>query len=119
MGLRVVDRLVAPLQDRLSYAGRDYKFGMSRKQSRAVLAGDGLVIHRHVEYGGKLVIHVVALYGFESHLFGNHLAVLVREHVILLAPHRADHMAGRREDTLDKGILTRRDLRPVRKGVAL
>ena len=84
MGLRVVDRLVAPLQDRLSYAGRDRKFGMSRKQSRAVLAGDGLVIHRHVEYGGKLVIHVVALYGFESHLFGNHLAVLVREHVILL-----------------------------------
>ena len=112
-------RKIAPFEDGLTDGRRDEKFGTPREQSRAVFGCGSLVVHGYIQNRSKLVIHVNTLYGFQAHLLGNHLAVLVREHVILLAPHRADHMAGRREDTLDKGILTRRDLRPVRKGVAL
>ena len=59
------------------------------------------------------------MYGFQAHLLWNHLAVLVREYIVLLGTHCADHMSRRGKDTLDKGVLTGCDLRPICKGVAL
>ena len=112
-------RHVAPFENGLTDSRRDEKFGTPREQSRAVFGRSGLVIHGYIEDCGKLVIHVIALYGFQAHLLWNHLAVLVREHIILFATHGADHMSGRGKDTLDKGVLTGCDLRPICKGVAL
>ena len=112
-------RKVAPFQDGLPHSRRDEEFGTPREQPRAVFGCGGLVVHRYIEDCGKLVIHVVTLYGFQAHLLWNHLAVLVRKHIILLATHRADHMSGGCQNTLDKGVLTGRNFGPVGKGVAL
>lgn len=110
---------VAPFEDGLPHSRRDKEFGTPRKQSRAVFGRSGLVVHGYIEDCGKLVIHVIALYGFQAHLLWNHLAVLVREHIILLGTHRTDNMTRGCQNPLDKGVLTGCNLCPVRKGVAL
>ena len=110
---------IAPFEDGLPHSRRDEEFGTACEQSRAVFGCGGLVVHRYIQNRGELVIHVVALYGFQAHLLWNHLTVLVRKHIILLAAHGADHMSGGCQNPLDKGVLTGRDLGPVGKGVAL
>ena len=112
-------RKVAPFEDGLTDSGRDEELGTAREQSRAVFGCGSLVVHGYIEDCGKLVVHVVALYGFQAHFLWNHLTVLVREHIILFATHGADNMSGRGKDTLDKGVLTGCDFGPVCKGVAL
>ena len=77
------------------------------------------MVHRYIQNRSKLVIHVVALYGFQAHLFGNHLTILIREHIILLAAHGANNMSGGCQNPLDKSVLTGCDLGPVGEGVAL
>ncbi len=67
----------------------------------------------------KLVVHVVALHGFQAHFLWNHLTVLVRKHIILFRTHRTDNMSGGCQNPLDKGVLTGCNLGPVCKGVAL
>ena len=112
-------RHVAPFEDGLPH-GRGYReLGTTRKEPRSVFGGSGLVVHGDVQHGGKLIVHVIALYGLQSHLLGHHLAVLVREDIILLGAHGADDVARGVENALDEGILTRCDLGPVGKGVAL
>jgi hypothetical protein len=110
---------IAPFEDGLTDSGRDEEFGTPCEQPRAVFGCGSLVVHGYIQNRSKLVIHVITLYGFQAHLLWNHLAVLVREHIILLGTHGADHMSGRGKDTLDKGVLTGCDLGPVGKGVAL
>nr|DAJ34208.1 MAG TPA: hypothetical protein [Caudoviricetes sp.] len=110
---------VAPFEDGLTDSRRDKKFGTPREQPCAVFGCGGLVVHGYIEDCGKLVIHVVALYSFQAHFLWNHLAVLVREHIILFATHGADNMSGRGKDTLDKGVLTGCDFGPIGKGVSL
>ena len=110
---------VAPFEDGLSHGRRDEELGTPREQPRAVFGGGGLVVHGNVEDCGKLVVHVVALHGFQAHLLWHHPAVLVREHIILLGTHGADNMSGGGQNTLDKGVLTGRDLGPVGEGVPL
>ena len=112
-------RKIAPFEDGLTDGRRDEKFGTPREQSRAVFGCGSLVVHGYIEDCGKLVIHIIALYGFQAHFLWNHLAVLVREYIILLATHRTDDMTRGCQNTLDKGVLTGRNLCPVRKGVAL
>ncbi len=77
------------------------------------------MFHVDIEYDGELVVYIVPLYGFQPHFLGDHLAVAFVEHVLLLAPHRTDHMARGVQNPLDKGVLPGRDLGPVGKGVAL
>ena len=77
------------------------------------------MFHVDIEYDGELVVYIVPLYGFQPHFLGDHLAVAFVEHVLLLAPHRTDHMARGIQNPLDKGVLPGRDLGPVGKGVAL
>ena len=110
---------VTPFEDGLPHGRCNEKLGTPREQSRAVFGRGGLVVHGYIQNRGELVIHVVTLYGFQAHLLWNHLAVLVREHVILLGTHGADNMSGGCQNTLDKGVLTGRDLGPVGEGVAL
>ena len=110
---------VAPFEDGLSHGRCDEEFGTPREQSCAVFGRGGLVVHRYIQNSSKLVIHIVALYGFQAYLLWNHPAVLVREDVILLGTHGADNMSGGGQDTLDKGVLTGCNLGPVGKGVPL
>ena len=112
-------RHVAPFEDGLPH-GRSYReLGTACKEPCSVFGGSGLVVHGDVQYGGELIVHVIALYGLQAHLLGDHLAVLVREDIILLGTHGADDMARGVENALDEGILTGRDLGPVGKGVSL
>ena len=119
MRLNTRIRKIAPFEDGLTDSRRNEKLGTPREQARAVFGCSGLVVHGYIEDCGKLVIHVVTLSGFQAHLLWNHLAILVREHIILLGTHGTDNMSGRCQNTLDKGVLTGCDLRPVCKGVAL
>ena len=112
-------RQVAPFEDGLPH-GRGYReFGTTRKEPRSVFGGSGLVVHGDVQHGGELIVHVITLYGLQAHLLGDHLAVLVREDIILLGAHGADDVARGVENALDEGILTGCDLGPVGKGVSL
>ena len=79
----------------------------------------GIVLHVHVEDDGELIVHVVTLHSLQPYFLRNHLPVTLVKHVLLFAAHGTDDMARGIEDTLDKGVLTRRDLGPVGKGVAL
>lgn len=112
-------RHVAPFEDGLPH-GRGYReLGTPCKEPCSVFGGGGLVVHGDVQHGGELIVHVITLYGFQAHLLGHHLAVLVREDIILLGTHGADDVARGVENTLDEGILTGCDLGPVGKGVTL
>ena len=112
-------RHVAPFEDGLPH-GRSYReLGTPCKEPRSVFGGGGLVVHGDVQHGGELIVHVITLYGFQPHLLGNHLSVLVREDIILLGAHGADDVARGVENALDEGILTGCDLGPVGKGVSL
>lgn len=112
-------RHVTPFEDGLPH-GRSYReLGTPCKETRSVFGGGGLVVHGDVQHGGKLIVHVITLYGLQAHLLGDHLAVLVREDIILLGAHGADDVARGIENALDEGILTGRDLGPVGKGVSL
>ena len=110
---------IAPFENGLTDGRCDEELGTAREQSRAVFGCSSLVVHGYIEDCGKLVIHVITLYGFQAHFLWNHFAVLVREYIVLLGTHCADHMSRRGKDTLDKGVLTGCDLGPVCKGVAL
>lgn len=112
-------RKIAPFEDGLPHSRCDEKFGTACEQSRAVFGCGGLVVHGDVEDCGKLVVHVVALHGFQAHFLWNHLTVLVRKHIILFRTHRTDNMSGGCQNPLDKGVLTGCNLGPVCKGVAL
>lgn len=112
-------RHVAPFEDGLPH-GRGYReLGTACKEPRSVFGGGGLVVHGDVQHGGKLIVHVIALYGLQANLLGHHLAVLVREDIILLGTHGADDVARGVENALDESILTGCDLGPVGKGVSL
>ena len=112
-------RHVAPFEDGLPH-GRSYReLRMPCKEPRSVFGGGGLVVHGDVQHGGELIVHVIALHGLQAHLLGDHLAVLVREDIILLGTHGADDVARGVENALDEGILTGRNLGPVGKGVTL
>lgn len=112
-------RHVAPFEDGLPH-GRSYReLGTACKEPCSVFGGGGLVVHGDVQHGGELIVHVITLYGLQAHLLGHHLAVLVREDIILLGTHGADDVARGVENALDEGILTGRDLGPVGKGVSL
>ena len=100
--------------------GRGYReLGTTREEPCSVFGGGGLVVHGDVQHGGELIVHVITLHGLQAHLLGHHLAVLVRENIILLGTHGADDVARGVENTLDEGILTGCDLGPVGKGVSL
>ena len=112
-------RHVAPFEDGLPH-GRGYReLGTTCKEPCSVFGGSGLVVHGDVQHGGKLIVHVIALYGLQANLLGHHLAVLVREDIILLGTHGADDVARGVENALDESILTGCDLGPVGKGVSL
>ena len=64
------------------------------------------MVHGDVQHGGELIVHVITLYGLQAHLLGDHLAVLVREDIILFGAHGADDVARGVENALDEGILT-------------
>lgn len=112
-------RHVAPFEDGLPH-GRCYReLGTTCKEPRSVFGGSCLVVHGDVQYGGELIVHVIALYGLQAHLLGYHLAILVREDIILLGAHGANDVTRGVENALDEGILTGCDLGPVGKGVSL
>ena len=97
---------VAPFEDGLPH-GRGYReLGTPCKEPCSVFGGSGLVVHGDVQHGGELIVHVITLHGLQSHLLGHHLAVLVREDIILLGAHGADDVTRGVENALDEGILT-------------
>lgn len=77
------------------------------------------MVHGDVQHGSELIVHVIARYSLQVHLFGPHLAVLVRENIILLGAHGTDDVTRGIENALDGGILTGCDLVLVGKGVSL
>ena len=111
--------LVAPAENLHPDLFRKRKLRLSGEKFRAVLGSQRIMFHVDIEYDGELVVYIVPLYGFQPHFLGDHLAVAFVEHVLLLAPHRTDHMARGIQNPLDKGVLPGRDLGPVGKGVAL
>ena len=111
--------LVAPVENLHPDLFCKRKFRLSGEEFRAVLGSQRIMFHVDIEYDGELVVYIVPLYGFQPHFLGDHLSVAFVEHVLLLAPHRTDHMARGVQNPLDKGILPGCDFGPVGKGVAL
>ena len=111
--------MVAPVENLHPDLFRKRKFRLSGEEFRAVFGSQSIVLHVDIKYDGELVVYIIPLYGFKTHFLGDHLAVALVEHILLLAPHRTDHMARGVENPLDKGILPGRDLGPVGEGVAL
>ena len=111
--------LVAPVENLHPDLFSQRKLRLPGEKLRAVLGSQSIVLHVDIEYDGELVVDIIPLYGFKPHFLGDHLAVALVEHVLLLAPHRTDHMTRGVENPLDKGVLPGRDLGPVGEGVAL
>ena len=111
--------MVAPVENLHPDLFCKREFRLSGEKLRAVLGSQRIVFHVDIEYDGELVVYIIPLYGFKTHFLGDHLAVALVEHVLLLASHRTDHMARGVQNPLDKSILPGRDLGPVGEGVAL
>ena len=71
-----------------------------------------------VQHDREFVFNAVAHARLQADLLRYGLAVPFVQHVVLLRPHGADDVRIAAEDLLDERILPRRDLRPVREGVA-